>query len=150
MIEKIVINDRESEYYTFMDPRDGFLVCLPKNCTLREFFNATKSKPNTYSSILVERLYHGLVTVTKNITEEYDKYYSKEYKDLSEFLFWKYCIPEKISKKCISQLQHDEVLLYSTYSSGCTSTVHAFIESDVMLESLQQILLNIRRMRYES
>jgi len=150
MIEKILINDPESKYYSNSDSKDGFLLTLPEKCTLKDFFTAAKVKPNSYGSILVSRLFHGLMTTSTNVNEEYNKYYSKEYKNLDLFLFWKYCIPLKTSKKVISELHQGEIVLYSPFSSGCSWTVQAFIDDPVMLKSLNIIIDEVRRMHYEN
>lgn len=149
MIEKITINKRDNEYYTYTDSRDGFLVSIPEKCSLDDFLKVTKVKPNSYASTVVSRLFHGLVTSSENVMIEYDSYYSKEYRNLSTFLFWKYCIPIRISNKILAQMHKDEILLYGKFSSGCSWTAKAFIENDVMFKSLNKILIKIRRMYLE-
>lgn len=150
MIEKISINDPESKYYSISDSKDGFLLTLPEKCTLNDFFTAAKVKPNSYGSVLVSRLFNGLMTTSTNVNDEYNKYYSKEYQNLSLFLFWKYCIPLRTSKKVLSQLRQGEIVLYSPFSSGSSWTVKAFIDDPVMLKSLNNIIDEVRGMHYEN
>jgi len=150
MIEKILINDPESKYYSVNDSKDGFLLTLPEKCTLNDFFSAAKVTPNSYGSVLVSRLYNGLMTTATNVNDEYNKYYSKEYKNLYHFLFWKYCVPLKTSRKVISQLRQGEVVRYSSFSSGSSWTIRAFMDDPVMLKSLNIIIDEVRGMYYEN
>lgn len=143
MIKKITINKQESEYYTVSDSREGFLLCLPAKCTLNDFITAAKVESDTYASILISRLYHGLVTTSINVIEEYNKYYSMEYENLSSFLYWKYYINKKVSESFLSQLHQDDVLLYGKFSSGCSWTVNTFIDDDTMSKSLNIIINQI-------
>lgn len=149
MIEKITINERDSQYYTYSDSRDGYLICLQENCSLDDFYTAAKVEPGSYASIIITRLYRGLMTSSVNVNEEYKKYYSKEYDNFIHFLFWKYCIPINISRKFLSQLLQGEVILYNTFSSGCSKTANVFIEDDIMFKSLNKILDEIRKMYHE-
>jgi hypothetical protein len=149
MIEKITINKRDNEYYTYTDSRDGFLLCIPEKCSLDDFLKVAKVQPNSYASTLVSRLFYGLVTSSENVMKEYNSYYSKEYRNLSSFLFWKYCIPIRTSNKILSQMHTDEIVLCGKFSSGCSWTAKAFIENEIMFNSLKKMLIEIRRMYHE-
>ncbi|MCK9591227.1 MAG: hypothetical protein M0Q91_04345 [Methanoregula sp.] len=150
MIEKILINKQKNDYYTICDARDGFLICLPTECSIRDFFTAAKVDDNSYGSIMISRLYHGLMSTSQNVVEEYKKYYSNEYESLSIFLFWKYCVPMETSEKIISQLHQNESLFYGKFSSGSSSTARAFIENEIMLKSLKKIVNEIREYYHEN
>jgi len=145
MIEKITINERESDYYSTSDSKDGFLIILPEKCSFDDFLIAAKVEPKTYGSVLVSRLYHSLMTFSINVNDEYCKYYLKEYDNLDLFLFWKYCIPFSISKKVLAQLQPGEIVLYNTFSSGCSWTADAFIDDPIMMKTLTEIINEVRR-----
>lgn len=150
MIEKITINKPNNNLYTTSDSRDGFLICLPEKCTYDDFIIAAKVEPNSYSSALLSRLYHGLKMSSINVDEEYRKYYSNEYKNLHHFLFWKYCIPVSISKKVLTDLHPGETVFYNTFSSGCSWTADAFIDNPTMMKTLKAIIDEVRRMYNEN
>ena len=150
MIEKITINERESEYYSTSNSRDGFLISLPEKCTFSDFLIAAKVEPHSYGSVLVSRLYHSLMALSINVNDEYCKYYLKEYDNLYFFLFWKYCIPFSISKKVLKQLQPGEIMLYNTFSSGCSWTTDAFLDDPIMMKTLTEIINEVRRMYHEN
>jgi len=150
MIEKVTIKRSNNPNYQFSDLADGFLISLPKKCTLNDFLIASKVKPNSYGSIIVSRLYHALMVSSVNVKDEYSRYYSKEYENLNQFLFWKYCIPLKISKKVFADLKEGEIVLYNNFLSGCSWTVNAFIDEPTMLKTLNDILKEVREKDYEN
>jgi hypothetical protein len=146
MIEKISTNESQNEFYSIRDDGDCFLACIPKKTTLDDFLTVAKVKNDSYSANLIKRLYNGLFISDQNVSEEYQKYYLKEYENIVDFLFWKYFVPKDISRQFISQMAPNEILLYGNRFS----IVYTFLETEIMSESLKNIILEIGKIEHEN
>lgn len=146
MIERISINESQNELYSTSDQSDGFLVCIPENITLTDFLTAARVEKDSYSANLIKRLYNGLFACSRDVCKEYRKYYSAEYESIVDFLFWKYFVPKNISRRFISQLAPNEILLYGNRFS----IVYTFLETEIMSDSLKNIILEIRKVKHEN
>lgn len=146
MIEIISINKSKNEFYSTSDQNDGFLACIPENTTLNDFLNAARVEKDSYSAGLIKRLYNGLFVSSRDVCKEYHKYYSAEYESIEDFLFWKYFVPKEISRRFISQLAPNEILLYGSRFS----IVYTFLETEIMSDSLKNIILKIRKSKHEN
>lgn len=146
MIERISIDERQNELYSTSDQSDGFLACIPGNTTLNDFLTVAKVKDGSYSANLIKRLYNSLLTSAQDVCKEYQKYYSEEYENIVDFLFWKYFIPKDISRRFISQMAPNEILLYGDRFS----IVYTFLENEIMSDSLKNIISEIRKNNHEN
>ena len=146
MIERISIDESQNELYSTSDQSDGFLVCIPENTTLNDFFTAARVEKDSYSASLIKRLYNGLFVSARDVCKEYQKYYSAEYESIVDFLFWKYFVPKNISRRFISQLAPHEILLYGNKFS----IIYTFLETEIMSESLKSIISEIREKYHEN
>lgn len=146
MIEKISIHENQNILYSTSDQSDGFLVCIPKNTTLNDFLTVARVENDSYSANLIKRLYNGLFTSAQDVCKEYQKYYSEEYENIVDFLFWKYFVPKNVTRRLISQLAPNETLLYGSRFS----IVYTFLENEIMSESLKNIILEIRESNHEN
>lgn len=146
MIERISIDERQNELYSTINKCDGFLACIPVQTTLNDFLTVAKVENYSYSANLIKRLYNGLFISAQDVCKEYQKYYSEEYENIVDFLFWKYSIPNNISRLFISNLAPNETLLYgSSYS-----IIYTFLETEIMSESLKNIISEIRKNNHEN
>lgn len=146
MIERISINESQNELYSTNDQSDGFLVCIPENTTLNDFLTAARVEKDSYSGNLIKKLYNGLLVSARDVYKEYKKYYSGEYENIVDFLFWKYSVPKNVSRRFISQLAPNEILLYGSRFS----IVYTFLETEIMFDSLKNIILEIRKSSHEN
>lgn len=145
MIEKISINENQNELYSTSNKGDGFLACIPEKTKLNDFLTVARVDNDSYSANLIKRLYNGL-TSAQDVCKEYQKYYSEEYENIVDFLFWKYFVPKDTSKRFILQLAPNETLLYGSRFS----IVYTFLETEIMSESLKNFISEIRKNNYEN
>lgn len=146
MIEIISVNKSGNEFYSTSDQSDCFLACVPDKITLNDFLTVAKVENNSYSANLVKRLYNGLFISAQDVYKEYQKYYSKEYETIIDFLFWKYSIPKSRSVRFIAQMAPDDVLLYGNQYS----IIYTYLETEIMSEALKNIISEIRKINHEN
>lgn len=146
MIERISIDESQNELHSTSDQSDGFLVCIPENTTLNDFFTAARVERGSYSASLIKKLYNGLFVSARDVYKEYQKYYSIEYESIEDFLFWKYFVPKNISRQFVFQLAPNEILLYGNKFS----IIYTFLETEIMSESLKSIISEIREKYHEN
>jgi len=65
------------------------LLLLPKNISKEKFLSLAKVKNGSYFYKRLESIYIALTSSTKNLEDEYTKYYS-EYDTFADFLYHKY------------------------------------------------------------
>ena len=56
----------------------------------------------SYLGVLVDRLCDAFFYTLKDLEEEYNRYYAREYSSIEEFLFWRYSVPENEISRLLS------------------------------------------------
>ena len=82
--------------------QDHYLICLKKKYSWDSFRKLTLVVPSTYSDNFAKRLYSSVFEMADDLNQEYRKYYKNEYKDIYQFMFWRYGVSEKICKQISS------------------------------------------------
>lgn len=73
-----------------------YLIYLKSKYSWKYFLKKAKVRRGTYSEVFARKIYSLVFEFSINTIEEYKRYYEKEYKNLKQFLFWRYGISEDI------------------------------------------------------
>ena len=123
----------------------NFLLLMSTKCTVDDFIEAAGVHEGSYAEEIVVRLYRALITYSQDLCDEHIKYYSDEYPNIRDFLFWKYAVPRDVSDEFCSKISTDETLRYGSLSSGGDYRLGNFLEEEILYRSLEEIVLKVRR-----
>lgn len=123
----------------------NFLILISTKCTVDDFIEASGVHKGSYAEEIVVRLYRALITCSQDLCKEHMKYYSEEYPDIRDFLFWKYAVPIDVGNEFCSSISADETLRYGTLTSGGDYRLGNFLEEETFYRSLVEIVLKVRR-----
>lgn len=114
---------------------NSFLVFLKSQPTPAQFLRRAGVHQNTYAAELMLNLYSDVFIYTKNLREEYLKYYMIEYPKFSDFAKAFSSVPETVMPKIDGYFQ--------TYGFIIHFSIPGYLEEGSGTETLRQ-LLNIK------
>lgn len=77
---------------------DRYIICLRKRFSWEFFRKQIKVSPGTYSERFAKDLYSSVFESANDLGREFRKYYQDEYKNIYQFMFWRYGVSEEICK----------------------------------------------------
>lgn len=80
------------------------LVIFDRYYSIEEIKNAISAREGSYADKITERIHHSLLGGTRNLREEYKKYYEIEYESFANFLFWRYLVAKEVAEAIESSL----------------------------------------------
>lgn len=72
-----------------------FFLYLKKLSTEKDLLEIAGVHPDTYASSFVKELYQAIFVNSRNLNNEYQKYYACEYDTVEDFLFWRYGVEKE-------------------------------------------------------
>ncbi|MCX6938809.1 MAG: hypothetical protein NTU80_13130 [Verrucomicrobia bacterium] len=108
------------------------LVFLKSQPTREQFLRRAGVRQNTYAAELVLNLYDDIFVHSKNLREEYLKYYKIEYPKFSEFADTFSSVPDSVMPKIDRYFQLYELIIHVC--------VPSYLEEDAGAETLGRLL----------
>ncbi len=73
-----------------------YIIHLRKKYSWERLKKVGQIMPGTYSEVFLKRLYSSVFENSVDLRQEYLKYYKDEYKDINQFMFWRYGVSKEI------------------------------------------------------
>jgi len=121
-----------------------FFIIIDKNLTKEIFLTNVKVEQGSFAEDMFSRIYDSIFSELINLEEEFEKYYSIEYKSIQHFLFQKFCFPSDVIKDFFSlKSQSESYCIFYKHEKDSygdySITRYAF--SDEMYEKVTSTLL---------
>lgn len=116
----------------YLTASNAALVFLNSRPTREQFLLRAGVRQNTYAADLVIDLYDDIFLYSKNLREEYLKYYRIEYPDFSEFADTFSSVPESVMPKINSYFDRYKLIIHFG--------VPGYLEEDESAETLCRLL----------
>lgn len=119
--------------------KKGYIIVHSLSFQKDDFMLNTKSKLGSFSQQIFSKMYDYLFDRTVVLFDEYEQYYSDEFKTFDLFLLKRYRIPEKIILK-INKYQSNNIFLYDPGPKYGYSTTLDIILSDEWLPVFDKLI----------
>ncbi|HTO16073.1 MAG TPA: hypothetical protein VLZ83_09890 [Edaphocola sp.] len=121
-----------------------FFIIIDKNINKEVFLANVKAEPGTFAEDMFVRIYDSIFSELINLEEEFEKYYSVEYKSIQHFLFQKFCFPSDVIEDFFSlKSQRESYCIFYKHEKDSygdySITRYAF--SEEMYDKVTSILL---------
>jgi len=118
----------------------NYILLINKDLTEGEFLKKVKVKKNTFAGNLMERVYENLINEASDLLYEYERFYSREYASLGEFLYKKLLIDKDTINLLLDNFSEEHYLYMGDLTASGNYNLAQFILSDDFKEALNKIL----------
>lgn len=118
----------------------NYILLINKGLTKGEFLKKVKVKKNTFAGNLMERVYENLINEASDLLYEYERFYSREYESLEEFLYKKLLIDKDTIKLLLDNFSEEHYLYMGDLTASGNYNLAQFILSDDFKEALNKVL----------
>ena len=101
----------------------------------KEAFLRQAGTPKGFAKKMFGQIYDAIFKEAKDVEDMFERYYKKEYSDLSKFISMHYCIPEKEVKHYKDALATGEyrVIDFSSLDYGSSSFENLFTSDEMFV-----------------
>ena len=128
------------------EKRNKYFLILEKFYSEKQWVSAACVRPGSPASNLAARIYSCFFHGTKDVNEDYNKYYVKEYSSLWAYLYWYYMIEDDVIEQIKAIYKEPQRIFYGDVHSGGDYMLGDYVmDEHEGFPMVQSILETLRR-----